>query len=368
MSIELAANIAPSIPHMFAADGVRTWNREAPLFSMIQKTRGVSDAVYWTASKGGAAGANVYVGEGEAVNSATEYNVDDRTALTLSRAIVRNGFSISHRELAQVASLRSDIAADFVIQRLSQAWLDNLGAVARLMEVELLAGLGTATSNSTTTPCQGVVGLMAIFSAVINNAGSYAGVLVSSYSGLQPYVNSTSGALTSTMIDQMIAGIQNSAGSIKPNFLMCNPKTAVQLKKLGDGSVRLNSSGKDPKLPWQLGLREVPTVDEPVVYYNGIPVIQNSAWGSAYDGYLVTGRMEDLELNILPYQNWGDTISEEDKDSVEGFAGLLKRTGVPFFSWPVAKTASTVSYVEELEFQLKIKAPNRFGLLRGFTT
>jgi hypothetical protein len=116
-------------------------------------------------------------------------------------------------------------------------------------------------------------------------------------------------------------------------------------------------------------LRDVPTPDEPVVQYNGIPVVQNSAWGSAgYDGYIVTGMMENLVINVLPYENWMDTISEEDKPGLEGFGGMLDKVGLPFFTWPYAKTASTVSFVQELELQLKIEAPNRFGLLFGIST
>ena len=46
---------------------------------------------------------------------------------------------------------------------------------------------------------------------------------------------------------------------------------------------------------------------------------------------------------------------------------MLDQVGLPFFTWPYAKTGSTVSFVQELELQLKIEAPNRFGLLSGFT-
>jgi hypothetical protein len=140
------------------------------------------------------------------------------------------------------------------------------------------------------------------------------------------------------------------------------------VKQLGDQYVRLNSDAKSPRFPWDLGLRDVPTPDAPVVQYNGIPVIQNSAWTSpAYDGYLVTGMSENLVIDVLPYANWGDTISEEDKEGLEGFGGMLNSLGLPFFTWPYAKTASTVSFVQELEFQLKIEAPNRFGLLWDFS-
>ena len=37
MSVELAANIGPSIPHVFAKQGMELWNREAPLFKMARK-------------------------------------------------------------------------------------------------------------------------------------------------------------------------------------------------------------------------------------------------------------------------------------------------------------------------------------------
>ena len=370
MSTDLAANIGPSIPHVFATEGMRLWNREAPLFKMARKEMGVSNAVYWSVSNSGAgpSSGNVYVGEGESVNTTNEFNVDDITAATLNRAIVRNGFSISHTELAQVASLQPSIAADMVIQRLKQAWLNNMAATARIVEAQLLSGTGSGTSNSTGNSVQSLVGLMGIFTPVISGSGSYAGVTVSSYSGFQPQVSHVSGALTTLMIDKLIAAMQNAAGSIKPDFFMCNPKTAVAVKQLGDSYVRLNATQGSPKLPWDLGLRDVATPDAPVVQYNGIPVIQNSAWSSSYDGYLVCGVMDKLAINILPYQNWGDTISEEDKEGLEGFAGLLDRVGLPFFTWPYAKTASTVSFVQELEFQLKIEAPNQFGLLYGFNT
>lgn len=371
MSLELAANIGPSIPHVFAREGVRLWNREAPLFAMANKERGVSNAVFWSVSNSGAAPAsgNVYVGEGETVNPTNEFNVDDITALSLNRAIIRNGFSISHTELAQVASLKPGIAADMTVARLKEAWLNNIAAMARIIELQLLIGLGNATSNSTANVCQGIVGLFGIFSPVITNTGSYAGKTVSGYSGLQPQVTNAGGvALTTKLIDELIANIQNNAGSIKPDFFMCNPKTAVAMKQLGDSYVRLNAQPNEQDLPWHLGLRDVPTPKTPVVTYNGIPVVQNSAWTSpTYDGYLVTGVMEQLVIDILPYENWGDTISEVDKPGLEGFAGMLDSLGLPFFTWPYAKTASSVSFMQELEFQLKIKAPNQFGLLYGFT-
>ena len=373
MSVELAANIGPSIPHVFAKEGMMLWNREAPLFRMARKEMGVSNAVYWSVSNQGAApsSGNVYVGEGEAVNTTNEFNVDDITALTLNRAIVRNGFSISHTELAQVASLQPDIAANIVIERLKRAWLNNMAATARIVELQLLAGTGTATSNSTGNSVQGLVGLMSIFNTVLDPSQypSYAGKNVAGYSGLQPTVVNEFGAtLTQHMLDELIASIQTASGSFRPDFLMCSPKTAVQIKAIGDQYFRLNANSENAKLPWQLGLRDVATPDAPVVQYNGIPVIQNSAWGGAYDGYIVTGQMENLVLDILPYQNWGDTISEENKEGIEGFGGMLDQVGLPFFTWPYAKTASTVSFVQELEFQLKIEAPNRFGLLFNIAT
>jgi hypothetical protein len=370
MSVDLSLNIAASIPHVFAKEGMELWNREAPLFRMAAKERGVSNAVYWSVSNSGAAPAsgNVYVGEGEVVNTTNEFNVDDVTALTLSRCIVRNGFSISHTELAQVASLRPDIAADITVDRLKKAWLNNLAATARIVELQLLIGLGSATSNSTGNSCNGLVGLFSIFQPVIDGSGSYGGKTVAGYSGLQPTcTNLSGGSLTTKNIDQLIAALQVAAGSFKPNFFMCNPKTAVTVKQLGDQYVRLNAQPTDQRLPWHLGLRDVTTPDTPTVTYNGIPVIENSAWTSpTYDGYLVTGVMEDFIIDFLPYQNWGDTISEQDMQGLEGFAGMMQALGLPFFTWPYAKTASTVSFVQEMELQLKISRPNRVGLLYNF--
>src|SRR5277367_5359092 len=184
MSLEFAANIGPSIPHVFAREGVELWNREAPLFKMAQKERGVSNAVYWSVSNSGAGGpGGLYVGEGETVNTTNEFNVDDITALTLNRCIIRNGFSITHTELAQVASLLPSIAADMTIQRLKRAWLNNMAATARFSELQLLIGNGTAVSNASGDPVQGFVGLFGIF---FPTAGAYAGKTVSGYTGLQP--------------------------------------------------------------------------------------------------------------------------------------------------------------------------------------
>ena len=371
MSVELAANIGPSIPHVFGREGMELWNREAPLFRMANKERGVSNAVYWSVSNAGAGGTtgNLYVGEGEQVNTTNEFNVDDITALTLSRCIVRNGFSISHTELAEVASLRPDIAADIVIERLRRAWINNMAATARFVELQLLIGNGAAVSNSTAAAVNALVGLFGVFFPV---AGAYAGKPVAGYSGLQPVVTNELGAtLTSKMIDETIAQLQQNAGSFRPDFLMCSPKTAVQIKAIGDSFVRLNADNRDPSkaAPYALGLRDVPTTNTPVVTYDGIPVIQNSAWGGdGYDGYIVVGVMEDLSINFLPYANWEDTISEEDKAGVEGFGGLIDKVGLPFFTWPYAKTASTVSFVQELEFQLKIARPNRLGLIYNIAT
>lgn len=372
MSVELAANIGPSIPHIFAREGMELWNREAPLFKMARKEMGMSNAVYWSVSSSGAgpASGNVYVGEGEAINTSNEFNVDDITACTLNRAIVRNGFSISHTELAQVASLKPNMAADFVIARLKRSWRNNLAATARIVEAQLLAGTGSALSNSTGNSVQGLVGLMGMFKAVIAGSGvtQYAGQTVASFSGLQPTVtHQGGGALTTKALDTFIATIQNAAGSFKPDFFMCNCLTAVAIKQLGDQYVRFNERPGDAGVPSNLGLRTTPTSDAPVVQYNGIPVIQNTAWGSTYDGYLVTGRMENLVIDVLPYENWGDTIAEENVEGLEGFGGMLNSLGLPFFTYPMAKTGSTVSFVQELEFQLKIEAPNRFGLLYGFT-
>ena len=363
MSIELASNIGPSIPHVFAAEGIALWNREAPLLAMAGKERGVSNAVYWSVANSGAGGStsNLYVGEAEVVNTTNEFNVDDVTALTLNRAIVRNGFAISHTELAQVASLRGDIAADLVIDRLKKAWLNNLAATARFVELQLLVGEGTATSNSTGNPVQGLVGL---FGVLFPSGGAYAGKTVAGYSGLQPVVSNESGAaLTQAMLDETIAEMQNQAGSFKPDFIMCNPKTATYVKAIGDQYFRLNSQPSDQRLPWHLGLRDVPTPNEPTVQYNGIPVVQNSSWTSTYDGYIVIGRMQDLVIDFLPYQGWDDTIREVNMAGVEGFGGLINKVGMPFLTWPYAKTASFVAFMQECEFQLKVLRPNFLGLI-----
>lgn len=362
MSIDLISNIAQTVPQMFIKEGEFLFNREAPLLTIAKKRRGVSKAVFWATAFSGAGGG--VVGEGEDINS-TEYLVDDRTQATLSRAIYRSSFALSHTELAVVQSLTPEAAADIVIDRLREAWLESLSQVCKQIEIQLAVGTGTNTSISTGATVTDLVGWV----NALKTTGSYAGVNVASYAGMQSNLFPGIGSLSQLAIDKAIAAIIAAAGSVRPDFMMCSPKTYAQVKALADQNVRFWSVDKEAQ--YKLGLPGVPVSNAPLISFDGIPILTNSQWGSAgaaLDGYLLIGHSQSMVVDYLPYgRGWGDSVMLDPKEGQEAFANKKQGVGIEFLSYAPAKTGASVKMSMECELQLAILAPNRFAVLSGIS-
>lgn len=362
MSIDLVANIASVVPQMFYKEGVFLFNREAPLLSIAKKRRGHSRALFWaTAFSGAGAG---LIGEGEDINT-SEYLVDDRTQFTLSRAIYRSAFALSHSELAVVQSLTPDAAADIVIDRLKDAWLESLAQLAKQIEIDLAVGTGTGTSVSTGSPVNAIVG----WTNALRTTGLYAGVNVATYAGAQSNLFPGTGSLTQAKIDDAIAAIIQAAGSMAPDFMMCSPKTYAAVKAVADQNVRFWSMEEAAK--YQIGLPDVPVSNRPLIAFDGIPVLTNSQWGSSganLDGYLLIGNSKSMEVDYLPYGNgWGDSVLLDPKEAQEMFGNKRNGVGLEFLSYAPAKTGASVKMAMEAELQLAVTAPNRFAVLSGIS-
>ena len=362
MSIDVVSNIGPVVPQLFATEGVRTWNQECPLLAMLapHMEMGRTQYVSWAVSNSGATGG--FIAEKDNINTSTEYGVNDRTKAQLNRAIARTGFGFSHTELATVTTLDRDVAADFVIDRLKDAWLESLSYICRKIETALAFGTGTETSISNSTSCNGIVGVISAL-LTLNAGGSYAGL--TGYAGMTPYVHNVTSTVVQKDFDNAFAAIQNAAGGITPDFIMCSPNTASVIKnQFGDTNVRLLSTNE--AAAYKLGTQGVMTASRPTLSYNHVPVIINSAWHAAgYDGYVLIGRTQDLVVNVLPYAGWGDSVLLEHKQGIGSFADVIQQLGLPFFCYAPGKLGANVTFAMECELQLKIKAGNRFSLLYG---
>ena len=375
--IDYVADIASSVPFHFATQGVQAWNEACPLLSLadIEFEFTGSDAVSWSIGFSGTQGG--FVSEGSDVNNSLELGVKDRTKAQLNRAIARTGFGLTHSEMAVVATLKSDITADFVIERLRDAWLEALSYECRLIEVQLAIGNGTAVDNSVGSgSTNGIFGVIqAILS--VNSGGNYAG-LTNSYGAWNPtVVDGGHGTLTQNMLDKVIAGLHSNA-NVFPKACMMSPNSFVQFKEqLGDSIVRLWSGTGQPA-DYTLGVKNMANsvMPLPVASYDGIDIFVNSAWAgttadatqAGLDGYALFFRPEDMALNILPYMSWIDAVLNEKRQGNESYANVVKKLGLPFYTYSLFKSGATTKVAMELEFQLRLKSLNRFGLLKNFAT
>lgn len=363
MAIDVTANIAANLPLIFAAEGERLWNREAPLVSKIKNKQGMGPGVQWTVSNGGNSAVNP--GEGDDVQS-SEFLQDDRVKMTLNRGIYRSSFAFTHTELATVASYMTspEVVANFIRERLSDAYLEALAKVVNKIEQDCLTGTGTATSPLSASS-NNVVGLLnALFAT---GSSTYAGQTVSTGAnpGLVSNVQSGVGNVTRSIMDLSFAQIEQNSGTT-PDFIMCSPATARYLKGIGDSQVRF---------PQQLMQRELNNIDRApssmgnsVLSYNGVPVYQNAAWFQANgDGYIIMGRLQDLELNHLPYASWGDAVTDRSMEGLSSNGQQTEAVGPRCKVYSLAKAGSSARFSVECEVQLKVKAPNRFALLKGVT-
>lgn len=362
MAIDVIANIAANLPLIFQSEGERLWNREAPLLARIEQKRGMGPSVQWTVSNGGNTAVNP--GEGDDVQS-SEFAQDDRVKLTLTRGIYRSSFGFTHTELATVASYMTspEIVADFIKERLRDAYLEGLAKLANKIEQDMLVGTGTATSPLLAS-VSNVVGLL----NALKTSGTYASQTVGgSNTGLVANVQTGVGNITRSILDLAFSEIEQNTGTV-PDFIMCSPSTARFIKGISDDQVRYEQPfmGRDQR---ELSLGQAPMSMGPsVMSYNGVPVFQNSAWYQAGgDGYVILGRLQDLELNHLPYGAWGDAVTDREQQAVSSNGQLMSPVGPQCKVYALAKTGSSVKFAIECEVQLKVKAPNRFALITGVT-
>jgi len=359
MAIDVLSNISANIPHIFAAEGRNLWNREAPLLSRMKKELGISAAINWTVSNGGNTAVNP--GEGDDILS-SEYNQDDRVAMTLNRGIYRTSFGFTHTELAVVATLRPDMAADLIRDRLRDAYLEGLAKLANKIEQDMLMGTGTAISPGSAS-VSNIVGLTNALLA----SGTYAGqTLGGNNTGLVANVQSGVGNVTRALMDRAFYEIEQFSGTA-PDFIMCSPKTAAYIKGIGDTQVRFDQLTTSRELNQ---VSQAPlTRGVSVTSYNGVPVFQNAAWYQASgDGYVVLGRMADLAINFLPYEAWGDAVTDREDGMVSSNGEFVDRLGGPPVKvYSVAKTGSSIKFAMEVELGMKVLRPNAFALLKGVT-
>jgi len=364
MAIDVLANIAANIPQIFASDGVRLWNREAPLLSKVRHEQGIASAVNWTVTNGGNTAVNP--GEGDDIQS-TEYNQDNRIAMTLGRGIYRSSFGFTHTELGVVQTMRPDMAADLIRDRLKDAYLEGLAKLANTIEQNMLTGTGTVTSPLG-NPVNNVVGLL----NALKTTGTYAGQNVATYSGLQANIQTGVGNITRPVLDLAFSQIEQNTGTT-PDFIMCSPSTARYIKGIADSQVRFFT---DQQMREINNISQAPSsMGNSIMSYNGVPVFQNSAWyqasisgGGNGDGYVVLGRFQDLAVDFIRYDAWGDAVTDRQADMNSSNGEAIEQIGgLPVKVYAVAKTGSSVKFAMEVELQMKVKRPNAFALLTGVT-
>ncbi len=363
MAIDVLANIAAAIPNVNPYEGVRAWNRAAPLLSKIKVNVKGGKAVYWTINNDGATA--VLRGEGDDIQ-ASEYNADDRLQATLNRGIYASSFGLTETELAVTASMRPEYAADLIVNQLAEQYNSHLAKLFNRMEQDCLVGTGTGTSAASAS-VNNIVG----FQNALKTSGIYASLDVGTYTNLKANLQTGVGTLTAAMLDKAFSDILQASGTV-PDFIMCSPATHSFVKKLTDTNVRFLS----PELVRQVsGLARAPSdMGENVLSYNNVPIFPNSAWYQASananngDGYMLFGRFEDLELDVLPWlTNAGSAVTER---SVEGQAGngeRVDRIPVPVKLYSPAKTGDSYKFTMVVEAQLKVKRPNAFAFITGIT-
>lgn len=360
MAIDLVSAIATSIPNLFIEEGHNLWNRSAKFAARVKKVRGRSAAVNWVVANG--ANTAVNPGEGDDIQS-SEYNQDDRVPMTLNRGIYRSSFGISHSELAIVASLSTDpqVSANLIRERLKDAYLEGLAKIANKIEQDMAAGTGTTLSPKGSS-VNNIVG----WTNALKTTGSYAGQALSSNPGLVANVQLGVGSVARSNLDLAFASIDNKSGTV-PNFIMASPTTCSYLKGIADNQIRLNDNGGMPFR--EFGLNSSPSTGDSVMSYNGVPIIQNSAWFQAgLDGYVLVGRFEDFALNYMPYAAWGDAVTDRESSLVESNGETIEAiSGLPVKVYAVAKTGSSVKFSMELEVQQSIYRPNATAVLTGIT-
>lgn len=368
--IDQSSAIAAAIPHQFYKEGQVLYNNEAPFTSSCQMVLGSSDQAYWVVSTGG----NTYgfVGQGEQVNTSTEFGNDNALGVSLPRGILRTALAISQTELAHVKTLKSDVAADKIKNRLVEIWKGNFSAVARGLDVQSWVGQGTTTSIASGNSVPGLYGLTFLLNQA-QTSGSYGGLSLSTYPQFKVNYMNVGGTITQANMDHGFAVVQETAGSVLDSdyVMWASPRTEAALKAIADTNtnpaVRFNADEKPAS--YMLGARRTPSGRKSRISYNGVPVFSNSAMHAAgLDGYLVLMNPNDVLYDVLPYEAHGMATVEMQESMVERFGRVTSEIGLPLFYQTYPNLGGVYAAFAQTEMQLVWKAPNRMFVWYGITT
>lgn len=370
--IDQASAIASAVPHQFYKLGQVLYNNEAPFVSSCQMVLGSSNAAYWTVTTGG----NTYgfVGQGEQINTGTEFGNDNAVGVSLNRSILRTALAISQTELAQVKTLKSDVASNLIINRLVEVWKGNFSAVARGLDVQAWIGQGTATSIASGNTVPGLFGLTYLMNqSFLGPLGTYGGLSLGTYPQLAINTYNVGGNITSQVLDHGFSVVQEVAGSVLDSeyVFWASPRTEAAFKQIADvntnPAVRFNADEKPAS--YMLGAQRTPSGRKSRISYNGIPVFPDSAMHSAgLDGYLLLINPNDVQFDCLPYESLGMATVEREESLVERFGRVTQEIGLPLFYQTYPNLGGVFASFAQTELQLVFKAPNRAFVWYGIVT
>jgi hypothetical protein len=368
--IDQSGAIAAATPHQFYKEGQILYNNEAPFTSSCQMVLGSSNSAYWVVTTGG----NTYgfVGQGEQVNTATEFGNDNALGVSLPRGILRTALAISQTELEQIKTLKSDVAANTIKNRLVEIWKGNFSAVCRGIDVQSWVGTGTTTSLASGASVPGLYGLTYLLNQA-QTSGSYGGLSLATYPQFALNYLNVGGTITTAQMDHGFSVVQEQAGSVLDSdyVLWASPRTEAALKQIADTNtnpaVRFNADEKPAS--YMLGARRTPSGRKSRISYNGVPVFSNSAMHAAgLDGYLVLMNPNDVCFDVLPYSGHGMATVEKNESMVERFGRVTSEIGLPLFYQTYPNLGGVYAAFATTEMQIVWKAPNRMFVWYGITT
>jgi hypothetical protein len=349
MAVSSLSAIAAALSTNFASDLTRLWNRQAvTVANIVPIKQGAGKSVFWTISNSGAAAG--WVAEGADV-AGSEYNIDDKIPMTLSRGIIRSGFALTHTEIA--VALSSKGSAEALMDLLGESYLGSFTALTSTLNSALINGGGT---NAVTDPIFGLVASLA-------TTGSYAGASRVTYAGLQANVQGTVGTLTTNMLNKAFSDVFTKSGEM-PEVILCSANTERQYNSLLEAKHTLQTvNGSAPAASYSLGAQPL-MAGRASSWFRGVPVVCDK---DMPDGTMLFLRPSELELNVLPYGSYGDAVSSSLMPGVQGNGSNFEAVPLPVRCYPVAKTGSSVKFALELECQLKLKRMNSMSVISGIT-
>lgn len=356
------ADVIANLPSIFYQEGQYLWNRQALQVNLSKKQKGRGPAINWTVSNGGDSVLNR--GPGYTVVPSTDVINDDRVKLTLNRGIYSASFGFTDDERATVESyLGTDAAADIIKDLFQDAYLEHLAALMRKIEIDMLVGTGTASGQNN------IVG----FLSALGTSGTYGGQSFGGATnpGLISNLQTGVGNVTRAEIRTMFAQIKQATGH-NPDYIMASPLTATYLNGIGDQQIRYFNTGKRELM--QTSAQDPMTL-ESVTSILGVPVFENTAWGSSTgsslaanaDGYVLFGHRNKSLLDILTYNKAQDAFLADIRSGLSADGQGSMPVGLPVRCWAQAKTAASIVVNMDISVGMAVLAPNNFGLMTGVT-